>query len=434
MADEELTDRRREAIQRWFDGELDEPLRSEIEELIESNDAARAYLDRLREVRSAVGAADEELSSAAEPLPSVEAIAEAAEAAAPPERQPLAELAPLIERYYDGEALEAERRAVERALEEREEAREYLEALEQLGAAARGANRQLLDGVDFEAFRDRLESDLADERRGIENLHRYVDGELSEEERRRVEERLEDDHRAVEAVAALEELRGAVRGADKEARARAELDDLWSGVEARLDELEGDEVEGPETVVELAGAEPEAPAAPERSERRGDGTDRTDGSVIDLFAEYRPHLTGAAAAAVVLLAVAALLRPTLVQKSEKTVVIVDSVEQRAGSSVVVDGPMRRIGGRAGSSGGGAASDEQGAESSEGSKGGKPTVIWLLESEPGSDRDGDSQQGGEEPASNDEPADDAPDAGTRPEGPDRVDDERDASPERSGQPI
>lgn len=426
MADEELTDRQRARLQRWFDGELDEPTRTEVEKFVETAPAAREYLERLREVRDATAAAHDSLLSSSAPLPPAEEIVAAARRAPDAEERPLEDLAPLIERYYDGETVDGETRDVEQLLEQREDAADYLAALRDIGDSVREAQRQARSGIDFDAFRDDLQQRLEVDVPNVELLHRYIDGEVSEEESDRAEQWLDRDERAAEAVDALEQLGEATRMAEREVQSRSDLENFWSGVENRLDELEESTADPSGEVVS-----PDRTRSREQARQTDDETpdtgDARTGTVVELFSEYRPHLAGAAAAAVLLVAIAALLRPGVFQtervvvKEKKTVVIVDSVEQRSGSSVVVDGPMRRVSAQSDGEPPESKSEDSTGETSGGDSE-KPTVIWLLDS------DG---QSGAKPS--DSPAQKAPDHG------DASDKSRDAggadtAPSPSGQPI
>lgn len=432
MAEVELTDRQRERIQRWFDGELEPSAREEVEELIETEPAAEEYLERLRELRSATEVAHDAIRRGAQSLSSAESIAEAAATAPPPEDQPLEELAPLLERYYDGETLDGETQTVERLLGEREDARVYLAALEELGDSVRAADRELVSAVDFDTFREDLGRRLDCAPGDPELIHRYVDGELEPQERTQVEEWLERNDEAAEAVSALRELREVARIATEEVRSRADMDGFWEGIESRIDEEKAADDDSA-TVVSL-----ETERSDEDDSDLGaplSAPDDTDGSVVEFFSEYRSHLVGAAAAAVVLLAVAALVRPGLfqgervVEKQKKTVVIVDSVEQKRGSSVVVDGPMRTVGARTG--GAKSADDEDGTEEKGNQKKQeKPTVIWVLDEGDGDESASDEPE--EEPSESegtgdndaDDERDESRDAGGA----------EDAGPPPSGQPI
>jgi len=430
MATDTLTDDQRELLQRWFDDELDAAEARRAEQLVESSNRARSYVESLDEVRTAARAAFETSTTSAADRLDPEVIVEAALRAPPAAELPLVELAGLLERYYDGEVTAAERRTVERLRERRDDVSDYLAHLEFLSEAVRRAQEVALEGLDAETVWAGVERDVAfethpddpppfDPARDHELVHRYVDDELPPARRELVESWLERDDDAAATVEALEELHTATRTAREEAATDVDLDQVWSGVEARIEErtdadgtdegsadvVDFDEVADSQTDGGRAGTDTEPETA-------GVGDTADAGGDVEWLSDYRPALVGAAAAALVLVAVGALVGPNLfeqervVVKEKKTVVIVDSVKYSEGSSVVVDSPMQRVGAQSGDE---EASDGDETADSEDEE--KPTVIWLLDENKQSDDSGDADGAGDGPAeSPDGDGAEKPDAG------------------------
>lgn len=432
MATDTLTDDQRELLQRWFDDELDAAEARRAEQLVESSGRARAYVDSLEEVRTATRAVFETTASSAAEQLQTESLVETALEAPPAADLELADLAPLLERYYDGEVTAAERRTVDELRETREDVRNYLDHLDFLAEAVQSARQVAVDGVDLEAVWEGVERDVAfeahpddpprfDPARDQQLLHRYVDGELPESKRALVEAWLEhEDGEAATTVAALEELSTATQTAYEEVGSEVDFDRVWSGVEERLDSgetsetdaggeadsadvVDFDDIADSQTDGGLGVTDP-GPDSSQAASAQGDDS-------VEWLSGYRQAMVGAAAAALVLVAVGALLGPNLfdnervVVKEKKTVVIVDSVQYSKGSSVVVDSPMKRV-----SAGGSDDRDDSGKKKD------KPTVIWLLDE---NKNNGKSDANGDDQAPADAPDDDAsetPDAG----GPDDAD--------------
>ncbi|MFB6350910.1 MAG: hypothetical protein ABEN55_15810, partial [Bradymonadaceae bacterium] len=230
---------------------------------------------------------------------------------------------------------------------------------------------------------------------------------------------------------ALQELNTAARSAHDEVGADVAFEEVWSGVESRIDgdeETDGGHHESADVVdfddipdSQTDGGDPRASTA---------APDRAEDDNVAWLTDYRQAIVGAAAAALIAVAVGALVGPDLfekervVVKEKKTVVIVDSVKYSDGSSVVVDSPMKRVS----AGGGGGKTKDDGDQTNE--KDEKPTVIWLLDDN--KKGDGDDEAAGESPAdSPDKDGSGMPDAGGtddagRPDSPD--------AQQHHGQPI
>jgi anti-sigma factor RsiW len=391
MADASLTAKQRDLLQRWFDGELPAEKVSEAEALVEDSQAAAAYVETLESMRQITrGLADEERG---EPGWSVEETVSKAMDAPTAADEPLRELAPLLERYHDGEVIDAEAALVRRLRRRRDDVADYLRGLEQLGDAVRGADEASREGIDFDAqvhaVLEAVDSQTPafDPDEHAAWLHRYADGELDAERRRIVEGWLEEDHPEVtDALETLDAIGQSTRAAFDEAG--GQNIDLWDAVADAIDEDEDE-------------------ASDESAE-------------VFWLDDYRQGIAGAVAAALVLITVGALFGDRLFPWGERvvekrTVVIVDSVEHSEGSSVLIDSPMQEAG-----------ASESAEESTKARKKtddaseDEPTVIWLLDSDEKKD---DAASGGTEDGSDQPDEAPAPDAG-----------EEDAEEPPSGQPI
>ncbi len=391
MTDASLTTRQRDLLQRWFDGELAEDRVPEAEALIEESQAAADYVASLESMqRITRGLADEVRGG---PGWSAEETVSKALDAPPAADEPLRELAPLLERYHDGEVVEAEAALVRRLRRRRDDVADYLKGLEQLGDAVRGADEASRDGIDFDAqvhaVLEAVDSQPptfdADEH--AEWLHRYADDELDAERRQIVEGWVDEGHPEVtDALKTLDALGQTTRAAFDQAGGHNI--ELWDAVADAIDDEE-EESGGSAEVFRLD--------------------------------DYRQGIAGAVAAALVLITVGALFGDRLFPWGErvvekKTVVIVDSVEHSEGSSVLIDSPMQEAGASESADDPKKATKKADDEASED----KPTVIWLLDSDENKD---DAESGGTEDGSDQQDKDRAPDAGA---------DDADQPP--SGQPI
>ncbi len=332
-ANEKLTRYEALLVQRYFDGECDDQQSREARLLLKESAGARLYLTVLETLQAAVHQAEDyawENADAASPAEVLQMV----EASADLEEVSLEALAPVLERYHDGEVDPAEAAVVETLMERREDVATYLKELQELSLGVREVEQKIED-VDFDGFWEGI-SEQIDEFENQQTaplpaasgpfdpfqhrqlLYRYHDGEATETERRRVEAWLESQDEQVEAtLSALEEVAVGVEAALDEAVDQTEVDDIWEGVEQQLDAIDAERAA--ENVVSL-------------NERDDDERSQVWG---------KPML--AVAAAVALLATGALFGSHLLgigsQPVEtETVVIFDSVESAPGSSVMIHSP------------------------------------------------------------------------------------------------
>lgn len=351
-----LTTEDRALLQRYYDGdELSEDRVEAVQRLLSDSSSARVFMTTLEELTLAAQAAEEYVweSSGA---PDAAHVASAAASASALVEEPLEALAPLLERFHDGEVVAEEMAAVSALLEERDDVADYLAGLEEIGSGVVHGEREAVARVSFDGFWDavsgRLDSEAAaydaEEHRVL--LYRYHDDEATPSEREQVEGWVASGvAEVVDTLAALSEVRLAATAGIELAQDRADLSTLWHNIEDALD----DEIESKgENVVSFERA---------RREKKG------------FVQEYRQALVGAVAAAAAVAMVLGvfseqILGPREKVIVEKTVVIVDSVEYAPGASVMVNSPMQPASAVVTSAG----ADED-AEDAE------PTVIWLLDS-------------------------------------------------------
>lgn len=363
MKKQELTYREQNLLQRHFDGELEGAEAMAAEELLAQSVAARVFLASLEELALAVRESEALVWESARVASSEEIAEIAAKSGALTERS-LAELAPLLERFFDGEADEVEGIFVAGLIDEREDVAAYLEQLDELRGGLREIGATLGADVDFGDFwsgidarlGDAAESAAADRYDADEHavlLYRFHDEQVDDAERSRVEGWLAANEPEVkQTIAALAELNVAVNASVELAQERVDLSAMWGGVEARLDALKQEESasERVEKVAEVAAESRVVSLASVRSERRGWG---------------RPAM--AFAAAVTLLLLGGLLAERILGSEtviikERTVVIVDSVEHGPGVRVDINSPIEQAG-------------QVGEEEED-----FPTVIWLLDAD------------------------------------------------------
>lgn len=350
-------------LQRYYDGDPLEPENvALVEQLLNTSTGARVFMSALEELTLAICGAEQALWENATP-PTVDAVVEAALNAATLAEQPLEELAPLLERFFDGEAMGEEIAAVQALINERDEVADYLAELDGLRASVIAGHDQLIGDVSFDGFWDTIAEQLGDDLAPVVAtsyddethrvlLYRFFDDEVDAAERAQVEGWIADgDTNVVSTLAALAELRFATTTAVETAQEKVDLSTLWHRIEDAIDdqiEAQGD------NVVSLA-----------RKQRDRQVTVGDSRSIVL-----------AALAAMLFLAFGAgifkeqLFGPAERVIVEKTVVIVDSVEYEPGNSVMVNSPMRSVSSIS-------ATPEPGAPQVED----EPTVIWLLDSEP-----------------------------------------------------
>lgn len=350
-------------LQRYYDGdELADVDVSQVQELLNSSPGARVFMAALEELTLAMQVA-EEVAWEGSGAPAPSALVEVALHAASLSAAPLEEIAPLLERFFDGEVVSEEMAVVQALMNERDDVADYLAELDTLRASVRVGNEQLVGAVSFDGFWDALESKIgpaevtpagsdfdAEQHRVL--LYRYHDDEVSAAERARVDGWIAaGEAEVIATLAALAEVRLATAVAFETAQERVDFGDLWHRVEDALDaEIESQGA----NIVSLAR---------EKRERKGGG-----GLGDSRFAAW------SAIAAMLFVAFGAglfkdqLFGPGERVIVEKTVVIVDSVEYQPGASVMVNSPMQPVSSIS------AAPDDEAATEEE------PTVIWLLENE------------------------------------------------------
>jgi hypothetical protein len=259
--------------------------------------------------------------------------------------------------------------------ESRTDVSDYLDALATLRSSVLAGDDQASDEVDFGGFWARIENEIdqVDREKVHENeavvaevdadrdlfsasdhqmlLQRYVDNEVSAEERGLVDGWIqENDPGVVGVLDAYSELNLAANAAIEFVQEGVDLERILDGVDARID----------------------------------DQVDAAGGNVVSLDNARRRRFQWGSqgallAAGICLTLFAGLIFQQLFPKEviikEKTVVIVDSVEYAPGASVMVNSPI------------------QAAGFAEGAEGEEPTVIWLLDTED----DGSTVEEGQEDA-------------------------------------
>lgn len=323
-----LTTKEALLLQRYLDGEASKQERPLAEALLENRASARVYRELLKELRTGVEAAHQEALDRAN-FEEVDVLFERAANWAGYAEESLEELAPLLERFHDGEADLVEATLVGALIDERDDVAAYLAELEgiSLGIQEITAGQE----VDFGNLWSTIESSIAgaadevdapihlDPYRPAEHgllVQRFFDGEVTSDERRRVQNWIDGEvSEVVELLAAMEELHLSTNVAIDWAQEDAPLDEIWSGIEARLGQID---------------AEQAAPNVVSLDSRQG---------------ARRPSWQFAmAAAAMVLLSIAVgLLAQQALSSPERiietrTVVIFDSVENAPGSSVMIHSP------------------------------------------------------------------------------------------------
>lgn len=385
MTQENLTYEQALRLQRYVDRELPEEERAAIEAALATRPGWQIYVAALQELKLAVEMAAE---AAWEQAPAVDAatIARLAQAASDLSESSLDELAPMLERFHDGEVDEAEAAVIAALLESRDDVAAYLAELDAMSQSIRGSD--LSAGADFgdfwqkiEAGIDHAESDAreapakplnhparfdAEEHRVL--LYRYHDNEVSAEERARVERWIAAGEPQVDAtLGALAELHVGLNAGVELAQDTADFAELWEGVSAGIDRADAEEAAG--NVVSFQDRQSDKAAAPR--------------SLVQspIFA---------LAAAVALLICGAIVSQTFMQQEKivetRTVVIFDSVEYAPGSSVMIHTPQLT-----------GLSAEEAAE--------EVPILWVMEDEdpatptvgeqesaPASDRDEDPDAG------------------------------------------
>lgn len=375
-------------VQRYVDGECDDEQRMDAEELLDDSKPARIYASALESLGDAVRIAEEEAWERAS-LASSQEVMELIEQSADFSDAPLEELAPMLERFHDGEVADVEAAVVAALVDERADVADYLAELDRLGDGIRSAAD--VEDVDFDGFWEGIEAGIDavdEEKRDDESataapvaveafdpdehrrvLYRYHDGEATPGERRRVEAWLESGDERVDAIlGALAEVHVGVNAGIELAVGEADLDDIRRGVDDRLDALDAERAA--DNVVAL-GDRSQTPATWKKP-------------------------VAAVAAAVALLAIGAWIGPQVFDQpgevETETVVIFDTIESAPGSSVMVHSPQladHDISGDNGLTPNAGEDAIQPAIKSEDDEA-DPTILWVVDDDNGEDDDDDTE--------------------------------------------
>ena len=374
-------------LQRLHDGELEGAHRAEADALAKTPEGA-ALLGALEEISEAVRVTERVIWEAAE-APDAGVVAATAWEAE--DALELADLAPLLERFHDGEAGEEEAELVLALIEEREDVVAYLSSLDEIGESLRVVGDEIGEPVVFDGFfagvmarlqeegaagaveeaEEEEEAEAAEvitfpgattrERPAFNTedhrvlLYRAHDGVASAEELRQVAAWRELDEEVAATLDALEELRLACVVSVEMAQERADLSHLWPNVrDALAGELDGKVV----------------PLAPRRDDAAAEVTP------APWWQTQRQGLIAIAAAVLAVMGFIAYDQTRGPQQiiERKTVVIVDSVESAPNASVMVSAPMPEGDALAPmtTTGPSISSPDRPAE--------EPTIIWLIDAE------------------------------------------------------
>lgn len=387
MTESTLTYPDRLLLQRLHDADvtLDAQERAKAEQLLASQELARQFVEGLAEVNTAAKAAEGEAWALA-PERTADVMAQAAFEALELKHWPLEHLMPMLERIHDGEADEADLAVFERLLETREDVADYMAVLDESRHSVIFGHEQALEQVNFGQFWSNLEARLdvpeqeasqapkqaqvvsfprqpsTAERPSFDlkehqlMLGRFFDGESSADESSQIQAWLEIDPTASTTLAVMEELSLAVQGAVDELQERAQLAQIWSGVEAVID------------------AEREGKVVSFEKAREGKAQPSS------LWAKLpKRELFAAAAAALFTVAGIGMFADKIFDKEpvivERTVVIVDSVEYSSGSSGMVVQPASMGIERQANDAKPQPADPAAQDSQEEAS---PTIIWLLD--------------------------------------------------------
>ncbi len=355
MKNERLSAEERELLERYHDDDLSEFEARRAEKLMESSEVAAEYVAALHEVGDATRIAEEEAWQKAD-APAAHVVAESVFASRGAEEASLEELAPLLERFFDGETTDEEAAWVAELIDERDEAAEYLMGLESMQAGVRVSSEAITADVDFGGFWEGVASRIdaaapSDDSFEIDDhamlLQRFHDQEVDDAEIARVNGWVDEEvPDVIDTIDALSELKLAVNAGIEHAQEGVDFGSIWEAVEDAMDED-----------LEQAG-DGKIVAFGKRKRQR----EKTRSG-------YSQLVVGAVAALFLVAFVGGIFNeqifgPNEVRVVEKTVVIVDSVEYAPGSSVMIDSPVQEASAKV---------------AAEGSDTEEPTVIWLLDS-------------------------------------------------------
>lgn len=345
-----LTSVDKELLEAYHDDELSEFEIKRAQKLIDTNPAARDFVLALDEVREATRISEEEAWTRIE-APSADDVV--ARALADQPELDLEQLAPLLERFFDGETTEEESEFVADLIDTRDDVSDYVMTLEGLQAGVRASLEHAVQ-PDFSNFWDGV-SERLDESADYEHsehgmlLQRFHDGEVSDDEVASVNAWVDQSTpEVVGTLDALRELKLAVNAGIEEAQEGVNFASIWDRVESEIDtdvESQG------ENIVAL-------------------GRKRREKKEESFFQQYKQGIVGAVAAVFMVASFIGffgeeVLGPNEVRVVEKTVVIVDSVEYSEGSSVMVNSPVQ---------------EASAIATPESNSDDDATVIWLLDSD------------------------------------------------------
>ncbi len=357
-----LTQAQQALLERYRDGDLTGVEAEQAKELLAQAPEATTFVSALAEVELAARGASQASWEQAR-APQASQVASVASASADEVMtQPLEALAPLLERFHDGEVDAHEIALVDELLMAREDVADYLVGLDELQLGL-GAGLGELELPAQDVFWASLEARLAPARgpkvlpfpsvaaqpstaerpafnleHHLVMLYRCHDGEATAQERAQVSAWAEIDPQVAQRVSALDELRLSAQVACDAMQEPVEWSTIWQGVSAQL----GEEAPG---VVSLAKA---------REARRFGG---------------RRELAAAVAAMLCAGLGLGLFADRLLGPREiKTIVIVDSVEYSGGATGRISGQSLQP----------ASLTSPAMSRPEAAEPGEPTIIWLLE--------------------------------------------------------
>ncbi len=382
-----LTLQQKELLERHYDGELSEFEAKKAEKLIASSATAREFVESLEEIGTATRAAEEQAWSTAN-APEASSVAATA-IDSDLTTASLDELAPLLERFFDGETDDLESEFVASLIDSRDDVADYLTTLDNLRGGILGS-AEAMPEVDFGGFWDAVSEKIdeattsfdSDEHRVL--LYRFHDGEVTDEEVAQVNGWVDANvPEVVSTLDALREVKLATTCGIETAQEGVDFSSIWAAVEDAMDEdleAQGDNI----VAFGKAKRENETKKQP-------------------ILQRYQQSIYGAVAALFIGGIIIGLFNDQIFEPKviEKTVVIVDSVEYAPGSSVMINSPVQQA----------SAIQQDGAEP----PAEEPTVIWILDTgEENLDGDGSLEEGAEsEPAdaaAEEAPADVEPDFG------------------------
>src|SRR5690554_5754223 len=136
MTQEKLTYTQALLLQRYVDHDLDQRARADVEDALADHPSWQVYVAALEELKLAVEMAAE---AAWDNAPKVDAttLARLAQAAGDLSTSSLDDLAPMLERFHDGEVDEAEAAVIVGLMETRDDVADYLAELDAMGQGIR---------------------------------------------------------------------------------------------------------------------------------------------------------------------------------------------------------------------------------------------------------------------------------------------------------